>query len=337
MDNEFNLAFLRVKDILYDLAGQNDLLFLDLEYDEWNLMLKKRSEKIREIFQSYVDTILFINTTLDKNDPILYDIAYKSIAKFKEEEIHDSGFIIPIMEKLIAHYERQGNRHRLLFVYLNYGYECMEYYLRMGNFSYKEKVRDSFLKILKLKEHYLELTNAEKARFFIAYYNLTSALPDVVEEYQKDIVYYYQDLLDFCFKDSIKIHIEENEDAIDEIYYVVEAFLYGFARYLDKNALYRDEYFHLVERTLNSFPLNAIGHVISVLLNVVLRREVFFSFIFFDSMISSSVMIPASLDIAIAVKRLSPVTILTVIPALLHVAIEDGTSVRRGSVIPIMN
>ena len=91
------------------------------------------------------------------------------------------------------------------------------------------------------------------------------------------------------------------------------------------------------ERTLNSFPLNAIGHVISVLLNVVLRREVFFSLIFFDSMISSSVMIPASLDIAIAVKRLSPVTILTVIPALLHVAIEDGTSVRRGSVIPIMN
>ena len=216
-------------------------------------MLKKRSEKIREIFQSYVDTILFINTTLDKNDPILYDIAYKSIAKFKEEEIHDSGFIIPIMEKLIAYYERKGNRHRLLFLYLNYGYECMEYYLRMGNFSYKEKVRDSFLKILKLKEHYQELTNAEKARFFIAYYNLTSALPDVVEEYQKDIVYFYQDLLDFCFKDSIKIHIEENEDAIEEIYYVVEAFLYGFARYLDKNALYRDEYFHLVERTLNSF------------------------------------------------------------------------------------
>ena len=43
MDSEFNLAFLRVKDILYDLAGQNDLLFLDLEYDEWNSMLKKRS------------------------------------------------------------------------------------------------------------------------------------------------------------------------------------------------------------------------------------------------------------------------------------------------------
>ena len=82
---------------------------------------------------------------------------------------------------------------------------------------------------------------------------MTSALPDVVEEYQKDIVYFYQDLLDFCFKDSIKIHIEENEDAIDEIHYVVEAFFYGFARYLDKNALYRDEYFHLVERTLNSF------------------------------------------------------------------------------------
>ena len=30
MDSEFNLAFLKVKDILYDLAGQNDLLFLDL-------------------------------------------------------------------------------------------------------------------------------------------------------------------------------------------------------------------------------------------------------------------------------------------------------------------
>ena len=46
MDSEFNLAFLKVKDILYDLAGQNDLLFLDLEYDEWNSMLKKRSKKI---------------------------------------------------------------------------------------------------------------------------------------------------------------------------------------------------------------------------------------------------------------------------------------------------
>ena len=267
MDSEFNLAFLKVKDILYDLAGQNDLLFLDLEYDEWNSMLKKRSKKIREIFNSYMDTIAFINRELDKDDPILYDIAYENIGKFKDEEIHDSGFTIPIMERLISYYEKEGNRHRLLFLYLNYGYECMEYYLRMGNFSYKEKVRNSFLKVLKLKDHYKELTKKEKARFFIAYYNLTGALPDVVKEYQKDIVYYYQDLLDFCFKDSIKIDIEENEDAIDEIYYVVEAFLYGFARYLDKNALYRDEYFYLVERTLNLFKdldkdTLRIGHII---------------------------------------------------------------------------
>ena len=82
-----------------------------------------------------MDTIAFINRGLDKDDPILYDIAYKNIGKFKDEEIHDSGFTIPIMERLIAYYEKEGNRHRLLFLYLNYGYECMEYYLRMGNFS----------------------------------------------------------------------------------------------------------------------------------------------------------------------------------------------------------
>lgn len=42
----------------------------------------------------------------------------------------------------------------------------------------------------------------------------------------------------------------------------------------------------------------------------------------------------ASLQIATAVKILSPVTILTVTPARLHASIASGTPSRNGSIIP---
>ena len=43
---------------------------------------------------------------------------------------------------------------------------------------------------------------------------------------------------------------------------------------------------------------------------------------------------PASLDIATAVFKLSPVTILTIIPEFLHVLIACGISSLKGSFIP---
>jgi len=53
--------------------------------------------------------------------------------------------------------------------------------------------------------------------------------------------------------------------------------------------------------------------------------------------VSASVRIPASLEIAIAVTKLSPVTILTLIPAsYVHFSIDYLTPGLRGSLIPEM-
>lgn len=52
------------------------------------------------------------------------------------------------------------------------------------------------------------------------------------------------------------------------------------------------------------------------------------------SRLSEFLMILHSFAIAVAVKTLSPVTILTVIPAALHAATASGTSVLKISLIP---
>jgi hypothetical protein len=50
--------------------------------------------------------------------------------------------------------------------------------------------------------------------------------------------------------------------------------------------------------------------------------------------LSSGLIIPHSKAIALAVKRLSPVTILTLTPAFLQIAIAPGTSYLKISFIP---
>ena len=262
-------SFRLIKRNIYEYAKLNDLLFQSLDFDDWNLMLKERSEKIRKIYIENEQEIAFIKASL--NDSLDEDTAFalfESLKEFKYEEIHDAGFTIPIMEKLISYYENKNNKAIILFLYLNYGYEIMEYYLRMGNVSFMDKAKEAFLKVIALKDYYKEFKPEIRARIFIGYYNLTSALPDLIEEDKKSPCIYYKEMLDFYFSKDIMEFDKDNMTSKEEVMYVVEAFCYGFAKYLDEDSLYRDEFFSLVERSLELFDdlSSDVVRVVSIIL-----------------------------------------------------------------------
>ena len=246
-------AFSLIKENIYEYARLNDLLFQSLDFDDWNLMLKERSEKIRKIYIENEKAISFIKASMESLDDDKALEIFTGLKEFKYEEIHDAGFTIPIMEKLLSYFEKKGNKSFLLFLYLNYGYEVMEYYLRMGNQKFMDKARDAFLHVIALKDSYKEFKADVRARMFIGYYNLTSALPDLIEKDRVSPCIYYKEMLDFYFSKDIQEFDKDNEYAKDEVLYVVEAFCYGFAKYIDKDAPYRDEFFSLVERSLELF------------------------------------------------------------------------------------
>jgi hypothetical protein len=262
-------SFRLIKRNIYEYANLNDLLFPSLDFDDWKLMLKEGSEKIRKIYIENEQEIAFIKASLDDSlDEDTASSLFEALKEFKYEEIHDAGFTIPIMEKLISYYENKNNEAKLLFLYLNYGYEIMEYYLRMGNVSFMDKAKASFLKVIALKDYYKEFKPEIRARIFIGYYNLTSDLPDLIEEDKKFPCIYYKEMLDFYFSKDIMEFDKDNMTSEDEVIYVVEAFCYGIAKYIEEDSLYRVEFFSLVERSLKSFDelSSDVVRVVSIIL-----------------------------------------------------------------------
>ncbi len=269
MYDDIKNAFQAIKDNILEFGKLNDSLFHIMSFDEWNLVFHDRSRRIRKIYESNEKNIEIIKTSMSLGlNEEKCDVIYSILKKFKEEEIHDSGFTIPLMKELIDYYESVGDDIHLLFLYLNYGYEMMEYYLRMGDHSFDSIIHDCFYKVKEYRLKYDKLPIEHRNKIFIGYYNLVSALSDLIPEYSCDIIPLYREMLDFYNSSLFQSLDGDNEDAMDEILYVVEAFLYGYSRYLWPESKARDEFFSLVKESLDTFDL--LGEDVKRVMGIIL-------------------------------------------------------------------
>ena len=269
MYDDIKNAFQAIKDNILEFGKLNDSLFHIMSFDEWNLVFHDRSRRIRKIYESNEKNIEIIKTSMSLGiNEEKCEVIYSILKKFKEEEIHDSGFTIPLMKELIDYYESVGDDIRLLFLYLNYGYEMMEYYLRMGDHSFDSIIHDCFYKVKEYRLKYDKLPIVHRNKIFIGYYNLISALSDLIPEYSCDIIPLYREMLDFYNSSLFQSLDGDNEDAMDEILYVVEAFLYGYSRYLWPESKARDEFFSLVKESLDTFDL--LGEDVKRVMGIIL-------------------------------------------------------------------
>ena len=269
MYDDIKNAFQAIKDNILEFGKLNDSLFHIMSFDEWNLVFHDRSRRIRKIYESNEKNIEIIKTSMSLGiNEEKCEVIYSILKKFKEEEIHDSGFTIPLMKELIDYYESVGDDIRLLFLYLNYGYEMMEYYLRMGDHSFDSIIHDCFYKVKEYRLKYDKLPIEHRNKIFIGYYNLISALSDLIPEYSCDIIPLYREMLDFYNSSLFQSLDGDNEDAMDEILYVVEAFLYGYSRYLWPESKARDEFFSLVKESLDTFDL--LGEDVKRVMGIIL-------------------------------------------------------------------
>lgn len=269
MYDDIKNAFQAIKENILEFGKLNDSLFHIMSFDEWNLVFHDRSRRIRKIYESNEKNIEIIKTSMSLGlNEEKCDVIYSILKKFKKEEIHDSGFTIPLMKELIDYYESVGDDIRLLFLYLNYGYEMMEYYLRMGDHSFDSIIHDCFYKVKEYRLKYDKLPIEHRNKIFIGYYNLISALSDLIPEYSCDIIPLYREMLDFYNSSLFQSLDGDNEDAMDEILYVVEAFLYGYSRYLWPESKARDEFFSLVKESLDTFDL--LGEDVKRVMGIIL-------------------------------------------------------------------
>lgn len=234
------------------LARDNDRLFETDDFEVWTKNIESRSEKIRTIFAENNEQINKLEQILECDmDKEIAGALFEGLHNMKEDELHDSGIMIMTMKRLIPFYEEQKDYDCLAFLYINLAYEQMEFFLRMDADGYKEEVRDNLLKVLSLRDHYGEITDlANRQRVFMAYYNLTASLPDLVNEYRKDILPFFEEAVAFYESDAVQ-SIDGDEDIIaNEISYLKEVLITGFAGFMKSDKRNRDEYFAILKRLL---------------------------------------------------------------------------------------
>jgi len=208
--NKISEAFAVIKKNIDQMAKENDALFVLDDFSEWTVKVKRRSENIRKMYSENEKAIAFLMDTLESEiDHDTVESFFWGIYSLKEDELHDAGFMIKIMKRLVPFYEAENNYDRLVFLYINIAYEEMEYYLRMDPEEYKEEVRDYLLKVISLRDHYQEIKEVEnRQRIFMAYYNLIASLSDLVVEYRRDTLDYYEEAIEFLTAIWYRISME---------------------------------------------------------------------------------------------------------------------------------
>ena len=95
---------------------------------------------------------------MDLDDEIAEKL-YETLKKCNDNEIHDAGIMIKIINKLISFYEKNNDYERLIPLYVLGALEEMEFYLRMDNESTIVKQLSKYKKVLALKDKNNQLKN----------------------------------------------------------------------------------------------------------------------------------------------------------------------------------
>ena len=95
--------------IKHNIITCNELdkdLFAFRDYNDWLAVYKKRSVAVREIYKKNTEMVNVINSYLNKDlDSQEYDALYMGYRTLEDRDLHDSYFIIRIIDKLIPYYE----------------------------------------------------------------------------------------------------------------------------------------------------------------------------------------------------------------------------------------
>ena len=252
------------------ISDYNDAVFTISNYDNWKKNLVERSNVIRNIFKENEENIASIKEIINSglNDETANEL-YKTICTFNKENVHDSSIMIEIINDLILYFENDSTKYltNLLGLYLIGGLEEMEFYLRMDSninlFSPKEK----FLKVLSFKNRYDQIENIECRRlFFLAYYNLIGPLPDLIDNYRSDSIYYYKEAIEFYNSDMVQKIDKDNEKIKQEIDFLNDVIVTGAPYYIKAKNDLKKQYFNLIDdiskfEDINSSQLELINIV----------------------------------------------------------------------------
>ena len=229
-------------------SDYNDSLYSISDFSKWKKNLIKRSKTIRKMFKQNELIIgkLYELLEMDLDDEIAQKL-FDTLKKCNDNDIHDAGIMIKIINKLINYYEKNNDYEKLIPLYVLGALEEMEFYLRMDNESTIVNPLAKYKNVLALKDKYNQFKNPYARRcFFIIYYNLIGPLADLKKDVRKDFIKYYKEAKEFYNSDIVQSIDKNNPDIADEMHLINEVFITGFSYFINNESLNDKEYFELI-------------------------------------------------------------------------------------------
>lgn len=245
-------CFTAIKNNIITSHQLDNELYSPVEFNSWCEILKKRSLNIKEIHKHNQKTILIILDYLSKdlNDEIA-DALYEGYRSLEEREIHDSYFIIDVINKLVPYYEEKKDYVKLIHLYTDRCYETGTF-LRLGKEDLA-RLKNDLYRIISFKEYYESFTNAKERRLiFVAYYNIIRSLPDYDERYSEDIIPIFKEAKSFYHSLPVR-NMKDQELARNESNLLNIMFLHSFMYYLDEGLSQQMEYVDLIDEIKDTF------------------------------------------------------------------------------------
>lgn len=227
-------------------------LYVHRDFSSWCELLKKRSLNIKEIFGENSKTVSEIVSYLknDLDDEIAAAL-YEGYRAMEEAEMHDSRFLLDIINKLVPFYEEKNDFNRLIHLYTDRCYE-LSAFLRLDTFDLVRMHADLY-KIVALKKYYKEFNSVKERRLiFIGYYNIIRTLPGYNEKYSDDILPIFREARAFYNSDCIK-EMKDEDLAREEKNLFNIMFLHSFMYYLDEGLYQQMEYVDLIDEIKDTF------------------------------------------------------------------------------------
>lgn len=194
----------------------DEKLFEHMEKEEWIEMLVARAKEIHELAienEAFIEYMhKFLEQELINAD---YEELFEIVNALYWDGYEDYVVVIPMLEKLVDYYERENDIEKIILLNGILFYEVSEVRNRADGI---DKMDTEYLyRIIELKDHYTELDESIRRRFFVAYYNLIvvatgNDVLNVDESYEK-----LQEMYHFWYSDQVQKLDGQNQDMIDLI------------------------------------------------------------------------------------------------------------------------
>ena len=245
-------CFTAIKNNISTSHQLDNELYTPVDFSLWCETLKKRSKNIKEIYKENIKTITEVLDYLKKKlDDEIADALYEGYRSMEESEIHDSYFLLDVINALVPYYEKKKDYIKLIHLYTDRCYE-LGTFLRLDTFDLV-RLKSDLYKITALKEHYKDFKDIKERRLiYVAYYNILRTLPEYNEKYSEDILPVFKEARAFYNSEVIKT-MKDEELAAKEMNLLNIMFLHSFMYYLDEGLYQQMEYVDLIDEIKDTF------------------------------------------------------------------------------------